>query len=484
MNDKSRIQAVAQILQGLKLLGVDTSAYEKEQAQGKDEIDLSNPDKIPAEAILQNRDRSSKSSVLQMKAIAANPDYDRLSGSKAFGSGAPVVAYGKVPASQRGQVTKAVMPDGERYSVQYAVVEANEVLTSNDVNGAVNQSYFSDDSSRVRAIAGNGRITGVAEAYRQGNADGYRAALMQDAASYGLKKEVIEKMKAPVLVRVMQPKDVRSDIGDRSNQITSLSMNAVETANNDKNRIDFDRIRTYDDGSLTIESLTDFVAQMPDNEKQGLIDEDGRPTRQAEERADAAIFAKAYENDALTRLKSQALEPEAKSIINGLSMAAPAIAKLAGLGDGYDVRDLIAQAATRAVNAIRSKQKLSDAAAQTSFIGDAEDNTAASEILRMFSEFRRSARTIADKLTKMANNLYQEGMSAASGADLFGGELAISRADIIKNALVLDGVKMSTAGTAMWDFGSEAMRWLLSGEGRKPQEFFDSLRDIATRESY
>ena len=108
MNDKSRMQAVAQILQGLKLLGVDTSAYEKEQGQGKDEIDLSNPDKIPAEAILQNRDRSSKSSVLQMKSIAANPDYDRLSGSKAFGSGAPVVAYGKVPASQRGQVTKAV----------------------------------------------------------------------------------------------------------------------------------------------------------------------------------------------------------------------------------------------------------------------------------------------------------------------------------------------------------------------------------------
>ena len=100
--------------------------------------------------------------------------------------------------------------------MQYAVVEANEVLTSNDVNGVVNQSYFSDDSSRVRAIAGNGCITGVAEAYRQGNADEYRAALMQDAGSHGLKKEVIEKMKAPVLVRVMHPKDVRSDIGDRS----------------------------------------------------------------------------------------------------------------------------------------------------------------------------------------------------------------------------------------------------------------------------
>ena len=106
MDIESRMKAVAQILEGLKLLGYDASTYEKEQ--GKDEIDLSNPDKIPAEAILQNRDRSSKSSVLQMKSIAANPDYDRLSGSKAFGSGAPVVAYGKVPASQRGQVTKAV----------------------------------------------------------------------------------------------------------------------------------------------------------------------------------------------------------------------------------------------------------------------------------------------------------------------------------------------------------------------------------------
>ncbi len=481
MNINERMQAVSQILEGLKRLGVDTSAYE---AEAKEEIDLSTPDKIPAEAILQNRDRSSKSSVLQMKAIAANPDYDRLSGSKAFGSGAPVVAYGKIPANQRGQVTKAVMPDGERYAVQYAVVEADEVLTSNDVNGGVNPSYFSDDAKQVRAIAGNGRITGVAEAYRQGNADAYRAALAEDAATYGLKKTVIEKMKAPVLVRVMQPRDVKADIGDRSNQLTNLSMNAVETANNDKNRIDFDRVKTYDDGSLTIESLVDFVSQMPDNEKQGLIDEDGRPTRQAEERADAAVFAKAYENDALTRLKSQALEPEAKSIINGLSMAAPAIAKLAGLGDGYDVRDLVAQAASRAVNAIRSKQRLSDAAAQTSFIGNGDDNEAASEILNMFSENRRSARTIAEKLTKMADNLYKEGMSSAMGGSLFGDELAISRKDLIKNALVLDGIKMSSAGAAMWSFGGEAMHWLLTGEGEKPQEFFDSLRDVATREIY
>lgn len=480
MNITTRMNALERILSGLKILGVKV-ADNTPKTEG---IDLTNPDKIPATAILQNRDRSSKSSVFQMKQIAANPDYDRLSGSKSFGNGAPVVAYGNIPATQKGAVTKAVMPDGERFTVQYAVVNATEVLTSNDVNGGVRKEYFSDDPGEVRAIAGNGRITGVAQAYRDGKADGYKAALMQDASQYGLSRDLIEKMPSPVLVRVMQAKDVTGDIGDRSNQITSLSMNAVETANNDKNRIDFSRVKTYEDGSLTMESLAEFVAQMPDNEKQGLIDEDGRPTRQAEERADAAVFAKAYENDALTRLKSQALEPEAKSIINGLSMAAPAIAKLAGLGDGYDVRDLIVQAATRAVNAIRSKQRLSDAAAQTSFIGDAEDNAAAGEILKMFSEYRRSARTIADKLSKMADSLYQEGMSALQGASLFGDELAVSRQELIKNALVLDGIKMSSAGAVMWNFGGDAMRWLLNGQGEKPQAFFDSLREIATREYY
>ena len=84
----------------------------------------------------------------------------------------------------------------------------------------------------------------------------------------------------------------------------------------------------------------------------------------------------------------------------------------------------------------------------------------------------------------MADSLYQEGMSALQGASLFGDELAVSRQELIKNALVLDGIKMSSAGAVMWNFGGDAMRWLLNGQGEKPQAFFDSLREIATREYY
>lgn len=490
VNDQTK--AIEKILTGLSELGVSATFSSQE-------LDLANPETIPESAVLQNRNRANKASIEQMHSIAANPDYDRLGVDKNFGSGAPVVAYGKIPKTQMGKIAKAVMPDGTKYDIQYAVVEASTVATSNDVNGSTNEEYFTNDSGIIRAIAGNGRVAGLTHAYERGTAESYRQAMMKDCANFGVASSIIEKMTAPILVRVMQPKDVSSDIGDRSNRQTGLTMNAVEQANNDKHRINFSRVKSYEDGSLTIESISEFIAQMPREERANLVDSEGTPTKQAEDRANAAVFAKAYASDELTRLKTQALNPDAKTIINALGLAAASMSKLEGLPDGYDIRPLVSMAANKAVQAVKRGERLEETSRQMDFLGDPEDNEAISEILRVFAENRRSSKAISEKLIRLAETVHHQAIMSASSNDqgaLDLGSAPLSRNEVVRAGLadpsqvsLFDSVAankpesgMSRIAMNLWATrGGKAMRWLLSGEGDRPNAFFDSVSFVAYR---
>lgn len=83
----------------LKDLG---KAEKKASAAGKAQkksMDYSLPKKVNPEFI-QNRDREGGASQEQILSISAKPDYLRLSTSNMLADGAPVVAYGKIPAKQ------------------------------------------------------------------------------------------------------------------------------------------------------------------------------------------------------------------------------------------------------------------------------------------------------------------------------------------------------------------------------------------------
>ena len=485
MSAVDKLDPIRQILDGMEKLGVPVDFAEKT-------IDLKNPVEIPRSAVLQNRNRSSRASVLQMQGIAKNPDFDRLGVTKEFGMGSPIVAYGKIPENQLGKVDEAIMPDGQRYTVQYAVVEARKVLTSNSIIGTTNEEYFSTDSSKIRAIAGNGRVTGLQEAYKQNSAEEYREKMTAACASFRIPKAVIEKMKEPILVRVMQPKDVTSDIGDRSNRITGLSMDAVEIANNDANRVDLRYVEAHEDGSLAVSAVADFVKSMPLEEQANLVDKEGDPTRQAEERLSNAVFAKAYKSDELTRLKAKALNPEAKNIINGMTMAAPAMAALSDLGFGYDIRSIVASAAADAIQAVRKGIPLDQAVAQEEFFGDPEDNKAKKQILSIFAKNRRSGRAIGQTLIDLAKAIEQDyDRINPDTPDVFGGmdeQNNFTRADVIFRAInkvqpgeqagLFDSVSLACAVDDLWncDEGAAALHFFITGEGERPAAFLDSVR--------
>lgn len=399
-------------------------------------------------AVLQNRDRSTPGSIAQMQSIAANPDYGRMGYSRDFANGAPVVAGGQIAPGQLGRQDMAVASDGRRIPVQYAVVEAGDVITSNEVDGTSNASYADRNVPGIRAIAGNGRIAGVRAAYGAGRAGTYTQELASDSL-HGIDPGVIQRMQNPVLVRVMPQEAVTRDIGDVSNTVGNLSMTAVEQARNDASRVDLPALQFAADGSITPETVRGFVRSMPTSEQGGLLDNNGQPTRQAVDRVNAAVFAKAYGNDGLVRLYAQAQDPEARLILSALAQAAPAMSRLEGAGD-LDIRELVTQAAEIAVNARRDGRTIQQAAQQLDMAAD----HGVLAVLDLFAANPRSSRPIAEALQRAAQFAYQEANKPAE--DMFGAVPRATRQDVL--AQLNEGGRDGTDTEGQTDLGQQAGR--------------------------
>lgn len=376
--------------------------------------------------ILQNRDRSNKASIEQMNRIAGNPDYGRVGVGRDFANGAPVVSYGAVPESQKGRKDYAVASTGERIPIQYAVVEADTVSTSHDIMGKKNPNYGRKDL--VTAIAGNGRVTGIASAYRKGTAAKYRQELLEDSAMHGVNPQVINSMKKPILVRIMPNERVTGNIGDLSNTTGNNKLNAVEKAHNDANRVNFEDLEFAEDGSPITESIVKFIRSMSTDDQTELIDDQGRITTQAVDRLNNAIFAKAYGNDDLISAYAQAVDTEAKLVINTLSAVAPKMARLQGCGE-LDFRNVLIQAVNQIIQGRRKGLKMQDIVKQVDAFTDPDIFL----FLDLFAQNPRSNKQVIEVLSDAADFAYNEATRDTETEDMFGGVQQATRADLMQH---------------------------------------------------
>lgn len=377
--------------------------------------------------VLQNRDRSDVGSIGQMNAIAANPQYGLVSVSRSY-SGAPVVSYGSVPDSAHlGSNDFIVETNGNRIPFMYAVVEAGDVETSNFIDGSTNAGY--GNPQRMNAVVGNGRMTALKEAYNRGTANQYRADLEADTA-HGIKPEVIEKMKNPVLVRVINPEDVTTGFISRSNGQQVLALDDVEVA-----REDAPKIRTragqyeFDEaGNPTNDTLALFIQDLHDPNALGrLITSDGRPTPEAVRRIRNAVFFEAYQSPELSALFSQEVDPGIRRILNGLANVAPRIIELREQAQELDFSNLLVEAANRIRQARLNPDEGVDFASQMSFL----DNPATSAFVEFLDDNANSAAAIARTLNPLID--WAENAARAADGGLFGGdaEVHVDLADVV-----------------------------------------------------
>ena len=377
--------------------------------------------------VLQNRDRSDVGSIGQMNAIAANPQFGLVSVSRSY-SGAPVVSYGSVPDSAHlGNNDFIVETNGNRVPFMYAVVEAGDVETSNFIDGSTNTGY--GNPQRMNAVVGNGRMTALKEAYNRGTANQYRTDLEADTA-HGIQPEVIQKMKNPVLVRVINPEDVTTGFISRSNGQQVLALDDVEVAREDAPKI---RARAgqyeFDEaGNPTNDTLALFIQDLHDPNALGrLITSDGRPTPEAVRRIRNAVFFEAYQSPELSALFSQEVDPGIRRILNGLANVAPRIIELREQAQELDFSNLLVEAANRIRQARLNPDEGVDFASQMSFL----DNPATSAFVEFLDDNANSAVAIARTLNPLID--WAENAAQAADGGLFGGdaEVHVDLADVV-----------------------------------------------------
>jgi hypothetical protein len=375
------------------------------------------------EFVLQNRDRSSTGSIQQMQNIANAPDYSRAGFSRTP-DGAPIIAFGDYAPEQLGREDVVTTARGRKIPVQYAVVEADEVITSNDIQGRADNRYGDKSVPGPRAIAGNGRITGLRESFERGTATPYVEEMAADSTLHGISPDVIAGMKKPVLVRVMPQEGLTRDIGDELNISSMLELSPVEQAKNDLNRVDFEGLQFNEEGEITNESLSQFIAAQPVEERTKLIDR-GLPTKQARQRLENAIFARAYADDDLIAMFAQTEDVEARLVINALAQVAPQMAQLEGAGD-LDIRDIVTDAAKIIVSGKRRGLKLREISSQVDMTVDPDTKI----IVDMFAQNPRSNKAAIESLRNAAELAYNESIRPEEG--LFGVEPRRERRDIME----------------------------------------------------
>jgi len=271
---------------------------------------------------------------------------------------------GTIEAEGRDNTVKTAK--GTKVLTGFKVIEARNLVISHETDGIINPDYPAEIQPRDRARAtsqawvqktarnldpdslgrtqradsgapivgpdrvvesGNGRAMAVREAYRIGAADEYREWLVENAEYFGVDVAKINRMKAPVLVRVRKSAVDRVEFAVEANQDDKLAMTATEKARSDAKRLDSAMLAKLADGDLNSAANRDFVAaflqSLGDAEAAQYLTSDGKPTSSLISRLQAALFAGAYSDDRLLEMTADVAKPEIANIVSALNSAAP-----------------------------------------------------------------------------------------------------------------------------------------------------------------
>ena len=307
--------------------------------------------------------------------------------------------------------------------------------------------------------SGNGRTLAIMEAYRLGTADEYKAWLIEDAASYGLNPSAIAKMTAPVLVRVRSGSLDRAAFAVEANQDDKLAMTATEKAKADANRLTPELMGRFDpgaDGDMLVASnrpfIMGFLQSLGDAEAAQYLTSTGEFTGPLIARLQAAVFAKAYEDERLLELMADSAKPENRNIISALSAAAPEFiqARAANAEGTQDASEKLAESVTLsleneavkslidATNIVRQAKRegmeVDEYVSQMGLFGDIDPGVAAMAVF--IAQNNRSAKRLSTAFKAMAEFVRGElERDNAAAGDIFGGnDATVSMADVVAAA--------------------------------------------------
>lgn len=266
----------------------------------------------------------------------------------------------------------------------YAIVPAERLVVSNDEYGSVNPAYPAElqprDRSRAASqvqiqemsrnlnprlladsptaqngapiirgdgavIGGNARTQAIIAAYNSGRAAEYERFVRERGRRYGLDTSSLPQR--PVLVRVAQEVQDWPRLAQELNAATTAAYSTTEQAMTDAARMGdiLDLIVPNDEGTINNEANRAFINQfiqqvVPASDRGGMTTATGMLSQAGLERAQYAVFARAYGNPQLLARLSENLDNDAKNVTKALlDTAANAVAMRAAIEAGtvYDV---------------------------------------------------------------------------------------------------------------------------------------------------
>lgn len=384
----------------------------------------------------------------------------------------------KNPKVNNERTTKVYTPTGREVDVEYAIVDADQLVTSNLDDGRVNQDYpqllqprdrtRASSEIQINSIAnninpallgesattgdgapivsdagvvesGNGRSLAIRRAYQNGKAGNYRNALIEQ----GYDVSGVEK---PVLVRVRRSQLSDEDLiayTKESNERSTLSLSASELAQADAKAVN-NIIADYNGGDVSAAANRDFVRKfmqgaVSQTEQASMIDSKGMLSQDGRRRIEAAMISAAYDDSSLVNDLFESSDNEIKSIGGALLDASGAWAKMRSSSQAGATQDNvdITPNVVEAVNLVRRSRsegkKLSELVSQTDiFAGDIDPVT--KMVIGLFYGGDNFTKPRSRQKVSQAIAKYAELAGNTQGGDsLFGGELETVSPDQLLN---------------------------------------------------
>ena len=384
------------------------------------------------------------------------------------------------PKHQAGAPTSFSTEAGARLEGQYALVEADDLVTSHDARLRPNPLYPQELQPRDRSRAasemqvqsivgrldparlgvsadaatgapivgadgliesGNARTIALKRVYQANGqkAADYRAWLEQSADQFGLKLDQVHGMRSPVLVRVRTTPVNRAEFARQANASTVQRMSPSEQALSDAKRLaSLEGLEPTEDGDFTNsrDFIRQFMAMLPITEQNDMLEADGKLSTGGYRRIQNAVLAKAYGDAPTLRRMTESLDDNLRNVTKSLVRVAPTIAAArermdAGTLHAADLAPDLLQA-VEGLSAIKDKGWSVEAELGQGDIEGPRYSPEASQLLRFIADNIRSPRRIAEFLRAYYEALARSG-DPSQGA-IFGDEPAPTRAQLLAQA--------------------------------------------------
>lgn len=383
----------------------------------------------------------------------------------------------------KGKTVEATTDNGVKFGVQYAIVPADSLITSNNASDfSNNEAYPQELQPRDRNRAymrlqvekmsgtieperittgtsvnegapivnkegvvenGNGRTMALVRMWRSGNKKlqkAYRDYLAKNAVKFGLLSSSLKGIDNPILVRIRTDNNVSvSEVTDSTKGGAQLS--TAEQALQDSKKLKDSTLAKYEQNRLgTIDNAknAEFVRAVfqdiiPEDELNAYTTTDGSLSKSGRQRAVNAILAKAYGADPVLFNLVESTDEAYGKIGDALIAAAPTIAKLKALASNQTLFDVdlageILKAIKFVSNAKANNMAVFDAVSQQSMFADYNVDELTKK-LALFIDNNKGAKwkNIVDMVTVSADVIAKKG-SPLQG-NVFGEEVKAPTAE-------------------------------------------------------